>query len=586
MYRDRIRILECQEGDFENAVRKNQWIAASLQEYLGIVSLSHTNAQELLEIFGDNEFLYDYAAVVFVREGPEGETDLAALLSYPQMEILGYVFRRNMLQESGRFNERLCEATNYEFVCRLAGCEHIFCVPCDSTDSFESSEVKDAKKSAEEIAYTYAYIIRRYWSELQQLQLADKILQGFMQAMHRRGVGSVFRNTLTAFFENSILYNKLVTNTAPFLILFPDDTCYGVLADFAQRLTEELVQNGQAVVATDRGIGRQLTPDGMLQTSWRGIVGFQTFLVEKDWMREVRGNKFQFWLDNPAFFNDMFRRTRENYYLCQDAFYAEHLTKFYGAEHAIQFPPAGTDIGLCEQEERELGVVFVGTYELVSAGETWNETERGFYEYMLEHPRLTFETGLRQYLGWEDGEADRRGFLNLLWSLVPVCQAVIRQNRAQIIETILAAGIQVHVYGDSWKEYQSPCQGNLILHETVSVEESLKVFGHAKIGLNIMTWHKAGMTERIANILLSGAVCVSDETVYLKQYFENDEELVLFSLEHLEELPVKIKRLLEDETLRSRIAAAGYRKAAAEHTWKRRTEQFLELAEAAEQGLI
>jgi hypothetical protein len=36
-----------------------------------------------------------------------------------------------------------------------------------------------------------------------------------------------------------------------------------------------------------------------------------------------------------------------------------------------------------------------------------------------------------------------------------------------------------------------------------------------------MTWHKAGMTERIANICLSGAVCLSERTEYLDREFNN-----------------------------------------------------------------
>ena len=44
-----------------------------------------------------------------------------------------------------------------------------------------------------------------------------------------------------------------------------------------------------------------------------------------------------------------------------------------------------------------------------------------------------------------------------------------------------------------------------------------------KVGLNIMTWHKYGMTERIANICLSGAVCLTDSSEYLRNNFNNNE---------------------------------------------------------------
>jgi spore maturation protein CgeB len=97
-----------------------------------------------------------------------------------------------------------------------------------------------------------------------------------------------------------------------------------------------------------------------------------------------------------------------------------------------------------------------------------------------------------------------------------------------------------------------------------------------------MSWHKAGMTERIANIMLSGAVCISDETTYLRDNFIEDEEIVLFKLDKLEELPGKINRLLEDDALRKQISKNAYEKAKREHTWEKRAQELLELCAEAE----
>jgi len=85
------------------------------------------------------------------------------------------------------------------------------------------------------------------------------------------------------------------------------------------------------------------------------------------------------------------------------------------------------------------------------------------------------------------------------------------------------------------------------------------------------------MTERIANILLSGAVCLTDTTTYLAENFGDGEELCLFSPEHLEKIPGIIDRLLRDEAYRRAIAAAGYRKASEEYTWERRAEAMIRI---------
>ena len=107
--------------------------------------------------------------------------------------------------------------------------------------------------------------------------------------------------------------------------------------------------------------------------------------------------------------------------------------------------------------------------------------------------------------------------------------------------------------------------------------DMLREWGKAKIGLNIMSWHKAGMTERVANILLSGAVCVTERTTYLDEHFEDGRELIGFSLESLEELPKEIESLLQDDRKRKQIAQNAYLKASREHTWRERATELLEL---------
>lgn len=87
------------------------------------------------------------------------------------------------------------------------------------------------------------------------------------------------------------------------------------------------------------------------------------------------------------------------------------------------------------------------------------------------------------------------------------------------------------------------------------------------------------MTERIANIMLSGAVCLTEETTYLRKHFMDGREMVCFDLEHLDRLPVLIHELLENEPRRHEIAEKAYEKARAEHTWYVRAGQLIDLAE-------
>ena len=115
------------------------------------------------------------------------------------------------------------------------------------------------------------------------------------------------------------------------------------------------------------------------------------------------------------------------------------------------------------------------------------------------------------------------------------------------------------------------------------------------MALNIMAWHKAGFTERLANTMLSGSVMLSDKSTYITEHFkcispENvkslDEtasdlvkniEFAVFELDKMQELPQFVKQLLADREAMKIMAENGKKRCLEEHTWDKRAEQFEEI---------
>lgn len=362
------------------------------------------------------------------------------------------------------------------------------------------------------------------------------------------------------------------------LILQPDETCYGMLDTFAKKLAAGLDKAGTGAVLSGELLREGGNP---LQEKWRAVVGFQAPALTNAALRKSSKATAQFILDHPMML-DIFPRNDEGIYLCQDHYYAEYLKDFYGIQKAYHFPPAGVDAGYADNTDRECDLVFVGSYEAPHEAGHYSEKEKAYWEYMKAHPNLTFEEGLAELRGIslqeivDEEVSAKENFRAELEDLKEICRNLIRWNRDRIVREILDAGLCVDVFGDSWKGFAYQGPGRLILHEAVSPDESLKIFGHAKLALNIMSWHKGGMTERVANILLSGAVCVSDETTYLREHFTK-EEIELFSIEEIEALPEKIWFLLSHEQERRRMAQKAYEKAAKEHTWEARARELLTL---------
>lgn len=576
MKADTIRFLELTAEEFENSKKKNAFIGKCSAEYIGIVNSDVTCRDEVLSILEEFDFA-NAQTVLFAENVPGGTLDLATVLSGFDMKIFAFVFSKRALSETGCFNERVAEGNNYEFLCRLAEQNDIYCIPC-------ADETSNAALVSQDKVYGYAYIVRRYLAYLKQRAMLDSVFENLSAYLERAGAGERFRLELDRMLSDRTYFLKAEANTAPFLVISGDDMCHGVLKDFAAGLAQALADMGQAVTTTDGMFGNYTGAGFAAERTLKGIIGFQAPVLEKEFFRRLNAPKFQFWFDNPIFFDDLLHDLPDNYFiLCQDGLYARFIREFYHTKNALAFPPAGRKICLTGIGEREYDVSFVGTYRQPDTHCANDAFQKAFWEYMLANPAKTFEEGLSGLLLERRIDVSREEYLGILKSLANVCRNVIYYFKHKVVETILRAGITLHVFGDTWENYQGAGRENMVIHSFVTVEESLLTLRKSKIGLNIMTWHKAGMTERVANIMLSGAVCVSDETTALRKYFKEDEEIVLFSLKRLDELPAKIGRLLSDCQYRRDVAERGFEKASEEHVWKNRAAGLLQLLQSEEE---
>lgn len=565
-----ISFLEQNAEGFERVEEKNQFIQSSDTEWIGFADGTVAGRDEIFRILEENPFLMDYDVIIFGDDVPEGECNHLQILTHPGCTVFAFLFRKRNLVNTGSFNRLLTGNSNYEFLLRLAEKSKVYAIPCS------------ANKSAKFYPETMAYIVRHYMEDLKEKDALDEVLVGFVQEARQAGKLDAFKDWVNSFLADSEEYVKIAADTAPCLIVVSDDlSYYGVVDGFANYLADEMVALGQAVLTTNGRYGDYhcLSTSQFLQQTYKAIIGFQASVLQAESFRDMKGRRYQFWLDDPMYKIEFLGKApKETRILCQDANYAKFLRVHLGLEYAIQFPPAGVKCDY-DFQDRQYDLVFIGSY--ISAKEMYysDDFQRMFVEFMLRHPTMTVEQGVRHV--WQECGIlyDEDNFMRTISELKPLCQGLLHILRHRVVETILCSGIQLHVFGESWKAYCGVGMENLIIHPKVMVNESLKIFSQAKIGLNIMNGHKAGMTERIANIMLNGACCISDETGYLREHFRDGEEIVLFSMDELELLPEKIKFLLQHEEEREKIALAGQVNALQKHTWRIRAEELLEKIE-------
>lgn len=598
-----LTIFHLDDIEWEDAELKNRCLIQAETPYIVYVLNSVVENQELLNTL-ENNMEYDqnggenHLLAFILGEAPAAELDYAGTFRLISKSIVVLLFSKGLIRRTGAFNQKLITETNFELLCRIARetnlCEVI---------GIEKELEKNALTVSEKEADTFAYMIRNHMNDLHTLGLTNQIFSLFCEYTQSKDIFPLFQRKVNLFLSDERAYEQIARQTAPFVILRGNDICGGVLREFADDLADSLISNCQTVIMIDDDFTQHEKLQNMV---CKGVVGFQNKALEIDFFQKIRGRKFQFWFDNPLHFENVLRNLPDEYFvLCQDANYATLIREYYHTKNAIQFPPGGKNRCRisqkqeykslpCVQRDRPYDIVFVGTFFEETAG-GFVGFEKEFYDYMLLHPCDTFEQGLSELLKMkkEEGQSseeqsiqergtDAENFIRLSHSLKSACRMVIGHYRNAVIATILEAGFTLHVYGDSWERYAGAGRENLRIHPYVTMDESLEELEKAKIGLNIMSWHKAGMTERIANIMISGAVCLTEETDYVRQHMQEGEEIVSFRLDRLEKLPEKISELLKRPDLREKIAGKAYRKATAEYIWERRAEELIALSESAE----
>ena len=271
--------------------------------------------------------------------------------------------------------------------------------------------------------------------------------------------------------------------------------------------------------------------------------------------------------------------------LTLDQNYAAFIRKYYPIVKEAYFLPPGGMEGM--RQEKQYDCIFLGTYNdyRTKLAAIWNarpEIKHLAYHYMKLLKQYSDEDAEKVFcrlLEIRQMELPQENIPMYMKNMGDALQCIMYYYRERIIETVLKSGIELQVYGDSWKKSTLTKYPNLVLHEEVPADKGIEELQKAKISLNIMAWHKAGMTERIANSMLNHAVVISNKSEIFKEEFKYGEELYWFDLDEIKKLPDLIHGILKDEQKQRIVAEQAYRKAKANYTWEKQLERFLKILE-------
>lgn len=544
-----------------------------------------------------HEYEKKIGAVCFRKTIDEEEVSFEEILLNEEL-VQGEIWvKKEALCIAGGMNEQLSSKRNYELLLRITKNFSVCFINEEKKREYlrdeknwkrlEPDENFKEKTAGLEAWKTDCYLISRYKKELLKLGCFDDAVNGVILVGGEQAV-----RYLEKMLSNTEEYYKIYDSTQPILIYIGDDICYQVLDTFARSLGNAFSDFGYHVIYFDISKQKMEAVADYTGMRLKAVIGMQTYMFsvkKKDgsYLHDAIGAaEYQFVFDHPVWLrNHLLCGPRQMTILTPDGNYAAFVEKYYGHK-ARFFPPAGQGELYYGQGHRTYDLSFLGTYgdSLLEELKELRKMDKNkafmvsrYILYMRQDIDHTPEQALERLLSYYGMDCTREEFEKQFHSLRWTMLKLAHYYRRKTVETLLEAGFTIHVFGDSWKDSPLCRYPGLVCHDQAVGECALKVYGNSKLSLNIMTWHKDGFTERIANAMLQKSVVVTDRTAYIEKNFANGEEMIIFRLDNLEELADRIKKLLNDEEYRNEIAKRGYQKAKKEHTWHRRAAQLLEL---------
>lgn len=509
---------------------------------------------------------------------------------------------RDLVRKAGGINTGLNAKRKYELVLRIAELGNVKIEEVENdisvcnnlekqNESFIFIDDNETEGNIIDSLTTDCYLIAKYSERLIAHNLFNPTVESILVEAEDKGLKNEVVALLEGFLSKNDSFYMIDDCTRPVLIFKGNDTCYNVLNTFADELKKSIEKSGYKteIFDVDREDWKEVVR--YQNKHYKAVVGFQSFLFSvkmedgKRYLADfIKAPKFNFLLDAPICFSSHLDYRAEDFtILTHDINYKNFLEKHYKQQAKI-LPPGGMiSKNPVSMDERKYELTFLGSYgdyrKILSELEGLSAEDKAvgtaLFEKLKLEPELTLEAGFDKVIKEKGLVMDEDTYLIRLHSVRRVLYAASYYFREKAIKAILDSEIKLTVFGESFKNSPFADCENLNIREEVPAERSLEVYGNSKISLNFMTWHKAGLTERMANIMLAGAVLLTDCTDGFSE--GAGEDFVNFKLSDIDSLPEKIKELLKNDSLLNKIALNGKKRAISSMTWDKRAEELLEL---------
>jgi len=334
-------------------------------------------------------------------------------------------------------------------------------------------------------------------------------------------------------------------------ILYKAQAQYDALRCFVDELSGAFTGLGYETIIID--LLDESSSDLFSQTVKKGV-DFIVSFNRQGFTGEINGTPFyeylkipfiSFMVDSPIHhhasisINDAFV-----FFTCVDKNHVAEIKNKFHVKTVFFLPHGGSAANNPEKyENRRHDVIFCGSHGGNShkhALEWLKQTNSPFVtnlfhsiiEMMLQDDTMSYQTAWTLCTDVDPGI-----YIALLQQVDIAYRNLVRER---VLDSLLAAGVKVTCFGNGWENSTFKKYKNFIHKPAISFRDTVEEIGSAKICLNISPMFKNGSHERIFTAMLSGAVCLTDENVYLKELFIDGEDIMFYRPDSLPEMPQRV----------------------------------------------
>lgn len=331
--------------------------------------------------------------------------------------------------------------------------------------------------------------------------------------------------------------------------------------------------------------------------NFAGIAGEEGLFDDTNFWNEMDIFVYNMVVDHPFYYHKYAKYIPKKYkQISIDRNHEIYLRRFFPHINSFFMPLGGTGlyerktVGIEKQmlsyNERPIDIIFTGNYTrpetfdkfLVGIDKDYREFYYSLVDEVYNNPDTLIEDLLERRLKQEiDEPISDIQLRECMPNLAFVDLSVRFYYRADVIRTLVDSGRKVYIVGAGWDKLECKHPENIIMYGSGYSQDCLDKIAQSKLSVNVMPWFKDGAHDRIFNSMLNGAVSVSDDSTYLRQVFNDREDICFYSLKNVNEVVDIVQELLDNPSLMKDIASVAYDKCIKMHTWKQRTLTIIDV---------